>query len=556
MLSRLFYLIHCLFRALGGLKCRLRRPEPFILFTLKGEYTPLSPPKEGFLRGLFRRPKPNIKELVKDLERVGSDPRVEGVVLRLYRPQLSLASLQTLYNTLLYLKKKGKKVITWAPNYDSMSYFLALAADTILLQEGGEISSLGLSRRFLFLTKGLKHWGLGFDLLSISPYKSAGDRFTKERLSQEARAMEEWILEDIYQQYLEVLMEGLAIERERAIEIMDKGPYLDKEALKEGLIHQILSQEEIPTLLGTQEMVSFKDARRKLYREPPSRPGGGVALIRVEGTIVDGESKKSPLPLPIPLLMDPRAGDLTVVEEVRKACRDKRCKAVVLYIDSGGGSATASEAMTQALFGLAGKKPLVVSMGSTAASGGYYITTPADYIFAHPLTITGSIGVLGGKLVDEGLIEKLLFHREIISRGKSALFNDSSRPYTEEERERVWKKIQRTYTIFLQRVAKGREMRLEEVDAVGGGRVYTGRQAKEKGLVDELGGLEEAIKKAKELAHLPERSPVWEIGTQKRESPPLGEAQALLEYVREGISIYGRGESLCILPFVEEREGL
>lgn len=558
MLSYLLYLLRCSLQKIGNIRRGLNRAPHYVLITLHGEIPDLPAQREGLWRGLLQRSTPSIKELTENLKRISLDPRIKGVIVRLYHLGISPAALFDLQKALLHLKAQGKEVIAWSPSYDQTSYYLALAANTITIQEGGEISSLGLKKRFLFLKKGLERLGLQFHLLSISPYKSAGDRLTKETLSKESRAMEEWLLASAQEERLKALMEGRNFKRERAMEIIDNSPYTDQEALEEGLIDKILSQEDLPSLLETERILSLKKALKTIYHLPLPYPGAGVTLLRVEGTIAHGESKKPPLssPIPIPLLLAPRAGDISLVRAARLAARDKRCKAVILYVDSGGGSATASEAMAAALKRLAEKKPLVVAMGSAAASGGYYISASAHHIVAHPLTITGSIGVLGGKVVDQGLIEKLLFHREILTKGESALFNDSSRPYTEEEEKRAQEKIQRTYELFLKRVSAGREMAIEDVDAIGGGRVWAGRQALEKGLIDELGGLEEALKKAKELAHLPERAPLREMPLLKGEIPPLGEAQALLDYVKEGILLFSREEAFCLLPFIEERKGL
>lgn len=228
---------------------------------------------------------------------------------------------------------------------------------------------------------------------------------------------------------------------------------------------------------------------------------------------------------------------------------DKRAAAVVVYVDSGGGSATASEAMAAALGKITAKKPLVVAMGSVAASGGYYVATPARWIVAQPGTITGSIGVLNGKLVNAGLLAKLLFNRETISRGKHATLLSAERPFSEEEREALWRQIKRTYNVFLDRVAACRKMTREAVDAVGGGRVWTGRQALERGLVDELGGLEQALAKARQLGNLDGRAPVREVKVGKqRLAPAPASSLALAHYVIQGLQQFGNARSLLLCP--------
>ncbi len=278
-----------------------------------------------------------------------------------------------------------------------------------------------------------------------------------------------------------------------------------------------------------------------------------MALLRIEGEIVDGRSQRPPLkpPFALPFLLNERAGDLSVVQAARQVLKDKRAAALVVYIDSGGGSATASEAMTAALKKVAAKKPLVVAMGPVAASGGYYVATPARWMVAQPGTITGSIGVLHGKFVNAGLLGKLLFSRETISRGKRATLLSSERPFSEEERELIWRQIRRTYDLFLDRVAASRHLTCEAVDAVGGGRVWTGRQALERGLVDELGGVDQALEKARHLAGLSHRAPLREVRPGKRSLPPSPTSSlALAQYVIEGWRQFNEAGTLCLCPLI------
>jgi protease-4 len=247
--------------------------------------------------------------------------------------------------------------------------------------------------------------------------------------------------------------------------------------------------------------------------------------------------------------MDKRAGDLSVVQAARKALKDKRAAAVVLYVDSGGGSATASEAMREALVEINKEKPLIVSMGPVAGSGGYWVSMPGRHIMAQPGTITGSIGVLMGKLVTGGMLDNLLFGRETISRGKNILIDDGEEPFSEEERSIVWERINRIYDVFLDHVSESRNLSREDVDAVGKGRVWTGKQALEHGLIDELGSLDQALAKARGMAGLHERAPVRVIRPDKRVMPPTASPAATLEYVMEGVRMFQWGTALLLCPY-------
>jgi protease-4 len=291
---------------------------------------------------------------------------------------------------------------------------------------------------------------------------------------------------------------------------------------------------------------------------PPPAPtlkrGKYVAIMRIEGTILDGRSGRPPVkpPIALPLVGDPRAGDLTVVQVARQVAADKRAAAVVLFVDSRGGSSTASEAMRQALEVVAKTKPLVVVMGPVAASGGYWVSTPGRWVVARPGTLTGSIGVLSGKLVTSGLWSKLMVTRETIALGKRVTIDSDERPFSAEERQIIQSQIDRVYSVFLDLVAGARHLRREDVEPLGAGRVWTGRQALERKLIDELGGLEAGVRKARSLAGLPERAPAREVGPPKRPAAPrtLPTAASLAGYLAEGINSLNRTPALTVMDLL------
>ena len=222
-----------------------------------------------------------------------------------------------------------------------------------------------------------------------------------------------------------------------------------------------------------------------------------------------------------------------------------------MFVNSRGGSATASEAMRQALNVVASRKPVVVAMGPVAASGGYWVATPGRWIVARPGTITGSIGVLSGKVVTEGMWSRLHINRETISFGKHATLEDGSRPYTDDERRIVKAQIDRIYRVFLEVVGKARDMSVDELDPIAAGRVWTGQQALERKLVDELGGLEAALTKARSLAGLSEDAPVRDVWAPKRTIPPAAAGAAgFLAYVLEGAALLSRTPALAVMDYL------
>jgi len=533
------------------------------LLTLEGPYLETAPPRGGFLKRRLTKPRPTLDDLGAQLRRVADDGRVSGVILRLSSLKMSFAQLQSLRDLIADVREAGMRVTAWSHRYDIGRYYVACACDEILLQHTGSVAALGHAQRYLFLADALERVGLKGDFVQISPYKTGLDMLTRREMSDEAREMANWLFDDIYDQILEGIAAGRRITKEDASELVDGGPYPAPAAVEAGAVDRVFGEEDLPSALSASakpvRIVPFETARRRLLIPRVRRPGKYVAVLRIAGDIIDGRSGQPPIrpPFRIPLLLSERAGDLTVIQQARALARNKRAAAVVVHVDSGGGSATSSEAMAAALRKLAEKKPLVVSMGSVAASGGYYVSTPGRWILAQPATVTGSIGVLSGKIVSEGLFEKLLFHSETISRGEHALFYAASRHFTDDERRRVWEMINETYSVFLDRVTASRDLSREDVDAVGGGRVWSGRQALEHGLIDELGGLARAVDKAREFAGLNCRSRVRVIETPKRDLAPLaGKAADAIGYALDGLGPLRGATALFLLPIVAWPEDL
>jgi protease-4 len=279
-------------------------------------------------------------------------------------------------------------------------------------------------------------------------------------------------------------------------------------------------------------------------------------VIRIDGTIIDGRSGRLPVkpPIDIPLVGDQRAGDLTVVQVARQVAADKRAAAAVLYVNSRGGSATASEAMRQALDQINARKPLVVVMGPIAGSGGYWVATPGRWIVARPSTLTGSIGVLSGKVVTGDMWSKLQVHRETVAFGKHITIDSDEKTYSREERQVVKGEIDRIYDMFLDVVGRARGMTRDELDPIAGGRVWTGRQAHERKLVDELGGLDAAVRKARSLAGLAEDARVREVRPPRRTIPPqrFAGAAGFIGWLLEGINLLNRAPALAVMDYVAE----
>ena len=546
---------------LGNLHQRLKRPPDYVVFILEGSYPELRAPRAGFLRRrLFPSEQVSLQALGEQFKALQQDPRIKGVVLHLGKLQLAPAQAQTLREFIGNLRSAGKRVVAWATGYDNTGYYVASAADEILLQTGGEVSPLGLHGTAVFLGDALQRVGVKADFIQISPYKTAADPLMRSSMSDEAREMSNWLADAYYAEFVGAIAAGRGIEETAARSLVDAAPYTDLRAAEAGVVDGLISEEDLPGRLGSEDkparLAAWEAAKPKLLSRPPIPGGRHVALIRIEGTIVDGRSRRPPFksPLPAPILFNRRTGDLSVVQQARRALADARAAAVVLYVDSPGGSASASEAIAAALQKLANKKPLISVIGPAAASGGYYVCTPAQWITARPGAVTGSIGVLSGKMVLSGLLDKLLVSRESISRGQRSDLEASEKPFNDDERKIMFDSIQRAYDVFLDRVAASRSMSRDDADSVGGGRVWTGSQALEKGLVDEIGGLESGLAKARELAGLHPRAPVREVPADRgHDHPPIPDPSSIAGYALDGLRLLGSGKTLylCGLAGIE-----
>jgi protease-4 len=516
---------------------------------------PALPEHRSWLQRRIRgAPALSLWELDRLFEQVADDPRPRGVVLHLRGFQMGLADLQTLRNSIIRLRRRGKRAICYAQFYDTASYYVASAGDEVILQPGGELITLGLRQDAVFLRDALDSIGVTLDVVAISPYKGAFDQLSRSDISPEGRQQLEWLLDSRYEMIVNGIAEGRSVTPEAARAMIDGAPHLDSAALEAGYVDGVLTEEGLARRLDVEHLVPLDQARRLLLKQwRPDRPQY-VALLRVAGLMIPGESGGPPgnIPIPIPFVGGERAGDLTVVRQVRNLMKNKQAAAVILFIDSGGGASMAAEAMTAALAELAKDRPLIAYMNNVAASGGYYVATPARWMVAQPGTITGSIGVVTAKPVTNGLWGKLHVHRVEFARGMNATLYSDIAPFTEQQRARVYQSVRHIYEQFVAHVARSRQMTPEAVDAVSGGRVWTGAQAKAHGLVDELGDLRAALDKARQLANLPDDAPLVIVqGKGKPLTAQLADEAnpaAALDYWRENLRWLCSGATQMLIP--------
>ena len=550
----LWWLISSARRSIG-------RPPEFVVFVLEEDLPALPDPPRPLWQRFTSRPRLSVKELGERFDAIARDGRIRGVVLHLRPAGMSMARLQDLRELVSKLRRAGKRVVAWAPSYDTGTYYLACACDEILLMPTGSIRALGFSGTGMFLAEGLARFGLSADFVQISPFKSAADPLTRSKMSDEYREQLRWLLESQHKELVAAIAESRRLDEAGARNLVDCSPYGDDTVVEDHAVDRVIAEEELPAHLGPGAarpagLGTWERAAARMRVPPPIfRPGKYVALMRIEGTIIDGRSGRLPVkpPIDVPLVGEDRAGDLSVVQVARQVAADRRAAALVLYVNSRGGSSTASEAMRQALKVVAGRKPVVVVMGPVAASGGYWVSTPGSWIVARPGTLTGSIGVLSGKLVTGAMWRKLLFSRESIAFGERAQMESDERPFSDEERSLVRADISRIYRSFVELVAGARKMTAEEVEAVAQGKVWTGRQALERRLVDEMGGLEAGVGKARALAGLRDKVPVREVRGPKRVIPPLAQAATVtgwLAYLLEGLRLLSHAPALAVMDLL------
>jgi len=538
----------------------LRRSPDYVLFLLEQELPALPDPPIPRWQRLFSSPRLSIKELGDRFDLIARAPRTAGAVLHLRPVPMSMATVQDLRDLVSRLRASGKRVIAWAPFYTNETYYLACACNEILLMPTGSIQPLGFAGGGMFLADALARFGIEADFIQVSPYKSAADVLTKSKMSDELREQITWLLDSQHKELTGAIAASRGVDETAAKALIDSSPYADDDALAKHVVDGVVSEEDLPTHLATGSRVqiaAWNQAQRTLRTPAPTLGRGRyVAILRIEGTIIDGRSGRLPVrpPIDIPIVGDSRAGDLTIVQLARQVAADKRAAAAVLYVNSRGGSATASEAMRQALDQINARKPLVVVMGPVAASGGYWVSTPARWIVARPSTLTGSIGVLTGKVVTGGLWSKLHARRETIVFGKHAAMSSDERTYTNEERDIVKGEIDRIYGLFLDVVARARGMTPEQVHPIAAGRVWTGRQALERKLVDELGGMEAGARKARSLAGLPDGARTREVRGPRRFIPPLGAegAAGYIGWLLETVAMLNRAPVLALMNYLPD----
>jgi protease-4 len=439
-----------------------------------------------------------LAAIVVRLRAMGRDPSVKAVVVSFDSLSAGWADLQELRGELLRLRERGRKVFAYLVAASTREYFVASAADKIYLDPAGGIRLLGMAGTVLYFRSFFDWVGVSPQFEKIAEYKSAPESFTETRPSEPAAAMREELYDSLWREFVSAVAASRRLPEAELEQLIDHGPYTAGDLVQDHrIVDAVATPEKVGELIDEELRASYpvlatQVARSDRWRLPR------VVVIHAEGDIVDGLSRT------IPVLGRPVAGAETISRALVAARLDPEVKAIVLRIDSPGGSALASEIMSREVFRTRGVKPILCSLGDMAASGGYFLAAGCDVIFAEPMTITGSIGIFYGKFDLSGLLAHLGISAVTSRRGARADMESLYRPFSPEEREVLAEKLRYLYGRFVDAVAEGRGISRAAVEAVARGRVWTGAQAKERGLVDQLGGLAATIDEAKARAGLGE----------------------------------------------------
>jgi protease-4 len=466
--------------------------------------------------GLLADVSPHLHRIVERLDKAATDPRVKGVVLSIESPALGRGRAEELRAAIGRIRKAGKPVAAHLVGAEPVHYMVASACDTVAMPPAATLEITGVRTEVTFFKAMLDKLGVDAEILQVGEFKGAGEPLTRTSMSPQLRAQYEQFVGDLYEQLVERVATDRKLPADRVRTLIDTGVFTPEAAVEAKLIDMVAYEDEVISGLSgrlkiDQPKVARDYAQQKLDNDF-SGIGGlvklvellsgqkqsaavgkerQIAVIYLTGEIKEGKGRDD-------LLAGGSAGSDSVIKAIRDASKDDKVAAIVLRIDSPGGSALASDLIWREAERTT--KPVVASLSDTAASGGYYVAVAADRIVAAPGTLTGSIGVVGGKIAVGKALEQYGVHTDVVSKGRNAGWLSMQTPFTEQEREVFMATMKDVYRLFTSKVAAGRKLDMDNLAKLAEGRVFTGRMAKELGLVDRLGTLDDAIDEAKKLA--------------------------------------------------------
>ncbi len=462
----------------------------YLAIELTGDIPEGPPPSLG---SFFESRPPSIRGLVEAVDRAARDGRVKGLLLHVGSVEAGWARVQELRDALLRFKASGKPSWAYLESPGNPEYLLATGCSRIAIAPTAMLDVSGLAAEVTFFRGTLDKLGVEAQFEGIGKYKNAPNQLTERGFTEPHREQMNSLVDGLYGQYVSAIAASRKLAPETVRSLVDRAPFLAADAKQAGLVDELLYRDEVEGRVpGGNRMPPAPYVRAGRAGAFDRRPR--LALVYAVGDLVSGESQDGPL--------GSTAGASTIIQGLRAAREDASVRAVVLRIDSPGGSGAASDAIWREVQLTRRVKPVVASMGDYAASGGFYVAMGADLIVAEPGTITGSIGVFSGKFSLRGLYEKLGVSQETVQRGRNATLFSSYEPWNEAQRAKVRALNQAFYDTFVSKAAQGRHKTAAEIEALAQGRVWTGQEAAASGLVDALGGLDEAVRLARQRARI------------------------------------------------------
>lgn len=470
-----------------------------LIFNLEGEVPEKAPPDLGFPFLQDQSPNLSVEQVWETFRKAAVDSRIKAVVFEPRSLSIGWAKMQELRQEMLDFRKSGKALVAFLRGAGGREYYLATAADRIYMTPEDMLDVKGLRLEGMFFKNSLDKLGIQVDVIHAGKYKDAGDIFTRTSMSPETQEVLNQILDQYYGNLIEVIASGRKKDPQQVRAAIDDGPFFGKQALDAGLVDVLGFDDQVTADL--QKRLGQKQLKKvsiKSYaRVPPASTGAAkrIAFIVGEGEITRGRQSDG-------------FGDVSAITSggftklLRQVQNDSTIKGAIIRVDSPGGDGIASDDILKAAKDLSGAKPVVISMGDLAASGGYFISMTGDPVVAYPNTLTGSIGVIFAKFNLRGLYDKLGVSRQSLNRGQYAGLYSDYEPLTGKNLDKLRDEIDRFYGAFVSRVAQGRKRPADQIEPLAQGRVWTGAQAKQNGLVDQLGGIDTAIDLIRKRANI------------------------------------------------------
>ncbi len=466
-----------------------------LVLDLEGEI-PERLPAEIPIPALQNQKSMSVEEVWDAFRGAATDSRIRGVLFEPRGLDIGWGKMQEIHDEIAQFRKSGKPVIAFLRSPTAREYYLATAADRIILSPEDSLDLKGLAAETIFFKQTLDKLGVKAEVIHAGKYKDYGDMFTQTSMSPETREVLNAILDQYYGNLIATVAEGRKKQPDAVRALIDDGPFLAHDALSDGLIDALGYEDQ--AVAEMQDRLKQNELRRisgRAYEKTLNRVGGRrVALIVGQGTITAGTGSDA--------ADDESFTGAGFIKLLKQVENDSSIQGVIMRIDSPGGDAVASDEILHEAKNLSKKKPLVISMSDEAASGGYYVASTGDPIIAYPNTLTGSIGVVFAKFTLRGLYDKIGVDDQLLSRGRNAEIDAASVPLTDAERQKLTGQIDAFYRAFVSRVAEGRKKQFDQIEPLAQGRVWVGAQAKNNGLVDQLGGLDRAVEVLKQQAHM------------------------------------------------------